>query len=688
MKKIVRKRQLFNKKLVLNILLVLFMFLSIGYSSLSTALNINGNVDVKKYVEPTLYNVLKEEAENGGLAVKYTEGHHDSFIEEPTKDIYHWYTEDDTEGAEISNKNNVIFADHCWQMLRTTDTGGVKMIYNGEAENNQCLNTRGTHVGYAARTTQSLSTTYYYGTSYTYDKTNNVFSLDGIVTTGSINQGEYTCKQTSSAGTCATLYLVDTINSGSSYYVLPLNGNSNYSQFGKLQYNSNSSSVSAVSYMYNTDYIPEEKYMTYSETVLNYASSIDTLDWYSDDVVWGRPVANKYNLVNPYRISNMNDAIGTYTFGKGTDTSTYDSIHYIVGVNGSTTYYFQLDDSGNHSLADFNYKYTYGDSYTDNGDGTYTIDNATTINRSEWYTSYSSLKEKYVCKNATNNTCSDLWYVIAANNYNMTYISSGNNYKYSKGFAWDGSKYVLDNDTSVSFWNIGDSSNKTSLNNAHYTCWNLSGECTSISFIFYYAGSLNYINLTNGKNIEDALNEMLHSNDVNSTIKTALDAWYKHYLLSTYDNYIEDTIFCNDRSISSLGGWSSNGDITDRYLTFKDYGADINFSCPNITDRFSTANSSAKLTYKVGLMTWPEMNFIYNKNVLKTGQKYWLASPNRIETQIYMKANIFFINENGVPSTYTPNYAYGVRPTISLKPDTRYISGTGTMADPYIVDTN
>ena len=91
MRKIVKKRQLFNKKIVLNIILVLFMFLSIGYSTLSTNLNINGNLNVKKYYEPTLYNVLAKEAETGGLARKYTGNHHDSFTEEPSKKIYHWY---------------------------------------------------------------------------------------------------------------------------------------------------------------------------------------------------------------------------------------------------------------------------------------------------------------------------------------------------------------------------------------------------------------------------------------------------------------------------------------------------------------------------------------------------------------------------------------------------------------------
>ena len=66
MKKIVKKRQLFNKRLVLNIILVLFMFLSIGYSTLSTNLNIQGNLAVKKYVEPTLYNVLKKKQKLDG----------------------------------------------------------------------------------------------------------------------------------------------------------------------------------------------------------------------------------------------------------------------------------------------------------------------------------------------------------------------------------------------------------------------------------------------------------------------------------------------------------------------------------------------------------------------------------------------------------------------------------------------
>ena len=157
-----RKNKLhFKRKIVLTSTLVLLFVIGIGYSALSVNLGIFGNITVKKHYGNTLYEVLEKEANIGTYAKEYTGEHHDSFTEEPSKKIYHWYAPSGTSGNELANqildKNNVLFAEHCWQMIRTTDTGGVKMIYNGEAENNQCLDTRGTHVGYAPRTTESMS---------------------------------------------------------------------------------------------------------------------------------------------------------------------------------------------------------------------------------------------------------------------------------------------------------------------------------------------------------------------------------------------------------------------------------------------------------------------------------------------------------------------------------------------------
>ncbi len=44
--------------------------------------------------------------------------------------------------------NNVYFEGHCWQIIRTTETGGTKLVYNGENTGSTsapaCENTEGT----------------------------------------------------------------------------------------------------------------------------------------------------------------------------------------------------------------------------------------------------------------------------------------------------------------------------------------------------------------------------------------------------------------------------------------------------------------------------------------------------------------------------------------------------------------
>ena len=42
--------------------------------------------------------------------------------------------------------NRVIFANKCWKIIRTTETGGVKLIYDGVPSNGQCNNTGGNSV--------------------------------------------------------------------------------------------------------------------------------------------------------------------------------------------------------------------------------------------------------------------------------------------------------------------------------------------------------------------------------------------------------------------------------------------------------------------------------------------------------------------------------------------------------------
>lgn len=183
------KRTLYGHKKVNMFFFFFSLFLintiALGYSALQQNLMITGEVN---YVQlgNRLYDVLKNEALTGGLAAEYTGAHQDAVDGSGTKAIYHYYATTDEEGTSIQTKNNVLFGGYCWQMYRTTDMGGVRMIYNGKAVNNRCLDTRGsTNIGYKnaaswAVNTATVSGSYYYGTDYTYNSSTG-FQLQGVI---------------------------------------------------------------------------------------------------------------------------------------------------------------------------------------------------------------------------------------------------------------------------------------------------------------------------------------------------------------------------------------------------------------------------------------------------------------------------------------------------------------------------
>ena len=691
-----------KKKIIFCIIFILLFSIGIGYSVISTNLSINGSIDISKYDDKTLYGVLRLETLNNGLAKEYTGSHHDSFIEEPSKKIYHWYAENSEDGTEVQNKNNVIFAEHCWQMIRTTDTGGVKMIYNGEAENNQCLNTRGTHVGYAPRTSQNLASNYWYGTDFIYDSSTKKFNVSGTTeqvtwnsTTGSGLVGKYTCKNTNVDDTCSTLYLVESYYNTSSAYVIPLNSSSNYSQFGKLQFNADTNSLSFAGYMHNTIY---DSKRNYGDVFFPYGDatsiSLSTNYWYADSVNWNS-ITGKYELVNPYQVSSSDDypsLVGKYTFNKTISTHSQGSVYYIVtkvGMVSGTNSYYYISLSNGDKLSDKNKTYIYGDSYTDNGNSTYTINNPQSFQTLNYYNNYLKTINKYLCIGAVDNTCSDLWYVTSeTNERSLSYIMSSKQWLFSSGFSYDVNtgEYSLNSDT-INYWDELNIADKSIINNHHYTCWNENGVCNAISYIYYIdQDNLYYINIKDGKDINDAIEEMLYNNVniINSTIKSGVDAWYKHNLLD-YSDYLEDIIFCNDRSQinESLSGWNPNGGSIYQFLLFRSFDVTNDLSCTNITNQFSVRNNNARLNYKVGLLTIAEANLLNHVNARKSGQNFWTMSPRYYNSNYVSGRKVGAIGDIG-----SDNYvsSLGVRPMISLKTGLEYNSGDGSMANPYIVE--
>ena len=274
-------------------------------------------------------------------------------------------------------------------------------------------------------------------------------------------------------------------------------------------------------------------------------------------------------------------------------------------------------------------------------------------------------------------------------------------YTYKKGAATSGSKYgtgVTYDGTNYTLTNTSTTKDATH----HYSCNNTTGTCSTVRYYYY---SNYYIELTGGTTIEEALVEMLSAEDVNktnSTIKTVVDNWYQSNM-TNYTDYIEDTVYCNDRSFSTTGdytyeksGWNPNGGRLTGIYTYLYFGASqrttLDLSCSNITDRFSTQNTKAKLTYPVGLLTMDEAllgrttaKYLSDSYYLKSGSYYWLSSPYYVN---YGDAVECFVHSAGDLNSSLVNTPFGVRPALSLVSGTVYSEGDGSKDSPYIIETN
>ena len=159
------------------------------------------------------------------------------------------------------DKRNVIFDGFCWQIIRTTETGGMKIIYNGEPVDGKCESDRGDHKGIVqlSRNSRVLSSSYLYGSSFTYNTTTNEFTLvDTTLATWSNSTyqnllSKFTCMSTSD--TCTTLYEVNRYRSNTEAYVTGYTiDDTNYAQIGNSSFNSSGGSPAMVGYMFNKIY--------------------------------------------------------------------------------------------------------------------------------------------------------------------------------------------------------------------------------------------------------------------------------------------------------------------------------------------------------------------------------------------------------------------------------------------------
>lgn len=275
----------------------------------------------------------------------------------------------------------------------------------------------------------------------------------------------------------------------------------------------------------------------------------------------------------------------------------------------------------------------------------------------------------------------------------LTLENQSESYLYGNDIVWDGKNYILNGEKKVSSsWN---NDRKILESKYHYTCFNDTGICENVYYINYFDKDnyAYYFTLDNGKNIDDLKDEMFN-NITDSSIKTKIDNWFLENMM-LYKDYLEDTVWCNDRTLAS-GPLFSKDDSKSFSSLFASNERTTSPSviCSNKRDSFtvSTINGNGKLTYPIGLLTADEYTLAGNgvkgystSSYLFSGVYQWTMSPSGFS---FTNAGGFALTISGNISDTIIGFSRGgyVRPSVSLKNGTNCVFGTGTVNDPYIVE--
>ncbi len=557
--------------------------------------------------------------------------------------------------GDVDN-NNVLFANKCWKIVRTTETGGTKLIYNGEPNEN---NANGICANFGS---DSILENIYY------DRTKSLSSIG---------------------------------------YMRSDNENILVDSFGSIIGNLNRKTVNI-----------------YTSITMN----SDDNYYFSTDYV---KVGDSYKLVDAKQLgawSSINSKMtgeGYFTC-KNTNSAedTCSTLYYVrVGLSKSI-YAMELNNSQNFEQVNTNI--TLGSEIIINSDGSATLSgDIVTFKKFDWYTRYSNLEDYYICADLSSTTCSEIYKIVYKYSDSFSHYDNLSKAVFGKDIDYDEvtRKYIL-KDTIVKKAGIeyDEFLNSDKSKGYHYTCSSINDTCETVYYIYYHDNSFSYsqnntISLKNGMTIEEFLkfsfsDDNNTKNETDSTIKDYIEnTWFSgtNGMLS-YNEYLEDTVWCNNRDITHLGSFSKNslsfndllyfGKAGKKYLNYEWTPAVKSVdACPNQNDWFTVSSDmgNGKSKYKVGLITIDEAILAGNKMIipnddissddsvltyLNRSNRFWTLSP----AYIGMYPSIFVVQVSGLSEGILyGNSATGVRPSVSLKQGVIALGGDGSTHNPYRV---
>ena len=385
-----------------------------------------------------------------------------------------------------------------------------------------------------------------------------------------------------------------------------------------------------------------------------------------------------------YTTKTFNSETGRYTMGGAVfvDPTTLD-------FNGDTKYYYQ------NEYIQYNRDNGKLRTISDNGSNTINLVTGATKTSStgNWNgVKYDAVTYKLSLTQLTEieleTDKSDKGLYQATDDYGTTYYYRGNvknNIVKFAGFYWqivringDGSIRLIYDGTEKNATGV-----KQSINNRTYQ---FNSKYNDPAYVGYMYG-----------NPDGTTFDEVHNNTNNSTIKTAVDNWYKTNIADKgYSGYVSNAVgFCGDRTLTGGDGISTN--VYSYFGAYGRYSKNIaQFTCPEPTrDLYTTTDSgigNKSLTYPVGLITYDELVFAgmdqRHTNKLSwaySTQHYWTLSPSYFDATWGSAGEWSLVSAGYLNSWWGVNGSLGARPVINLKSDTLITGGIGTSSDPFVV---
>ena len=334
-------------------------------------------------------------------------------------------------------------------------------------------------------------------------------------------------------------------------------------------------------------------------------------------------------------------------------------------------------------------------------DGKVIVKNVTSNTTCNINVSYMKLYDKLLADKSTRLTRTDFSTVLTTDNTNTLYTSTEDSKTvyYFAGNATDNwVKFGKNESNQDLYWRIirtnsdggvrllyhGTSTTATDAVINASTAFNSS--YNNIAYVSYMYGSTG--------SIANARTNQTNS----STIKTAIDNWYKDNLNTNYGKYLSTTaVYCNDRS-------TSDNTYFGAYTRLKT-NKTPSYDCAATEDKFTvdTSTGNGKLTYPIALMTADEVSFAggvmytnastwYYYNSAKgssTGSTWWwLLSPEFWYDSGAYVSQVFGLDHPGYLDYRRVGDARdssGVRPAVSLKSCVKTSGGNGSASDPYTI---